>query len=55
MRYLIESLKVGSTESSALLQNLVAEDPNIAHKRKDLLSKVDALEKVLSELRNIHM
>ena len=56
MRSLIQSLNVsGSGENAAHLENLLAEDPNITYERKDLSSKIGALEKVLSELRNIHM
>lgn len=53
MRSLIQKLQLGSAESSERLEQLIAEDPEIAYERKDLLSRISSLEKVVDELRTL--
>lgn len=55
MLSLVQNLKVGSVESLNRLDHMLAEDPQIAHERKDLISKIGSLEKVVAELRTLQM
>ena len=49
---LLEKLDLGAPDSSQRLSDLLEEDPDIKRERESLETKINRLEKVLSELRS---
>ena len=49
---LLEKLDLGAPDSSQRLSDLLEEDPDVKREREGLETKINRLEKVLSELRS---
>lgn len=53
--YLLEKLEIGSADASQRLQQLLAEDPSVAQKRKELQEQRTKLEEIKRQLENFRV
>ena len=53
--YLLEKLEIGSADASQRLQQLLAEDPSVAQKRKELQEQRINLEEIKRQLENFRV
>ena len=53
--YLLEKLEIGSADASQRLQQLLAEDPSVAQKRKELQEQRTNLEEIKRQLENFRV